>query len=257
MRTAIDPLGGLQPGRAPCSSPRATLEPATGRAARCRCGFASTGDTVTLENMTAVTVDTFAADAPRAPLVAYLARLRGRRGARAHTAADERAARVRAGRRRASPIIGAAARHRDDRSPSRRPSARRPHARSSCQRANRPARRARRARRAVTLASGRALLRAAIRATLDARARTPVRGVPREPRPGRRERDGLRLPHDEPAACRAGRSRRSPREPVVGRRPCSSSACSRPRSSAGARCGLGPDGGRASPRRAARGPSRA
>ena len=42
-----------------------------------RCGFASEGGTVTLENTTSITVGTFTADAPRAPLVAYLARLRG------------------------------------------------------------------------------------------------------------------------------------------------------------------------------------
>ncbi|MGN6797726.1 MAG: hypothetical protein ACTHKS_06215 [Gaiellaceae bacterium] len=55
---------------------RATLEPRKTLSAlplRVRIS----GDTVTLENTTRVRVGTFSADAPRAPLVAYLARLRG------------------------------------------------------------------------------------------------------------------------------------------------------------------------------------
>ena len=54
---------------------RATLEPAkavTALPIRIRVS----GDTVTLENETSVSVDSFSADAPRAPLVAYLAGLR-------------------------------------------------------------------------------------------------------------------------------------------------------------------------------------
>jgi hypothetical protein len=75
MRTGSIVWAGFNPGERVLVG-RATLEPAKVLAAlplrvRIRNG------TVTLENRTSVTVGAFTADAPRAPLVAYLARLRG------------------------------------------------------------------------------------------------------------------------------------------------------------------------------------
>ena len=130
-----------------------------------------------------------------------------RRRARAHTAADDRAARLRAGRR---------ARHHQRRhctSPGRsaavtstfcwKAAARSmPVVESICASSPSSALRRRRQRTRAS-ASGNP-------SDAHARARTPVRGVPREPRPRRRQRDGLRLPHDEPAARRSDRNRRSP-----------------------------------------------
>lgn len=75
MRTGSIVWAGFDPGERLLVA-RATLEPAKAVPAlplRIRIH----GGTVTLENATAVTVDTLSADAPRAPLVAYLARLRG------------------------------------------------------------------------------------------------------------------------------------------------------------------------------------
>lgn len=75
MRTGSIVWAGFNPGERLLVA-RATLEPAKVLAAlplRARIR----GGTVTLENTTSVTVGTFTADAPRAPLVAYLTRLRG------------------------------------------------------------------------------------------------------------------------------------------------------------------------------------
>lgn len=75
MRTGSIVWAGFDPGERVLIS-RATLEPARAVPAlplRIRVR----GGTVTLENSTGITVETFSADAPRAPLVAYLARLRG------------------------------------------------------------------------------------------------------------------------------------------------------------------------------------
>ena len=75
MRTGSIVWAGFNPGERLLVA-RATLEPAKAVPAlplRIRVR----GATVTLENATAVTVGTFSADAPRAPLVAYLTRLRG------------------------------------------------------------------------------------------------------------------------------------------------------------------------------------
>ena len=75
MRTGSIIWAGFNPGERLLVA-RASLEPAQAVSALpLRIGVG--GDTVTLENTTRVTVDTFTADAPRAPLVAYLARLRG------------------------------------------------------------------------------------------------------------------------------------------------------------------------------------
>ena len=74
MRTNALLWAGFNPGERLLAA-RATLEPAKAVPAlplRIRVS----GDTVTLENTTTVTVDTFTADAPRAPLVAYLSLLR-------------------------------------------------------------------------------------------------------------------------------------------------------------------------------------
>jgi hypothetical protein len=74
MRTDSIVWAGFNPGERLLIA-RATLEPAKAVAAlpiRIRVS----GDTVTLENATAVSVGSFVAEAPRAPLVAYLARLR-------------------------------------------------------------------------------------------------------------------------------------------------------------------------------------
>lgn len=74
MRTASIVWAGFNPGERHLVA-RATLEPAKVVAAlpiRIRVS----GETVTLENTTGVSVGSFSADAPRAPLVAYLTRLR-------------------------------------------------------------------------------------------------------------------------------------------------------------------------------------
>ena len=74
MRTGSIVWAGFNPGERLLAA-RATLEPAKVVDAlplRVR----ASGDTVTLENTTSITVGSFSADAPRAPLVAYLARLR-------------------------------------------------------------------------------------------------------------------------------------------------------------------------------------
>lgn len=74
MRTGSIIWAGFNPGNRLLVA-RATLEPAKAVAAlpiRIRVS----GDTVTLENETGISVGSFSADAPRAPLVAYLARLR-------------------------------------------------------------------------------------------------------------------------------------------------------------------------------------
>jgi hypothetical protein len=75
MRTGSIIWAGFNPGERVLVA-RATLEPAKAVQAlplRIRVS----GTTITLENTTHVAVDTFSADAPRTPLVAYLARLRG------------------------------------------------------------------------------------------------------------------------------------------------------------------------------------
>jgi len=75
MRTGSIIWAGFNPGERVLVA-RATLEPAkavTALPLRIRVS----GDTITLENATGITVGAFTADAPRAPLVAYLARLRG------------------------------------------------------------------------------------------------------------------------------------------------------------------------------------
>lgn len=75
MRTGSIMWAGFNPGERVLVA-RATLEPRETISLlplRVRIG----GGTVTLENRTTVKVGTFAADAPRAPLVAYIARLRG------------------------------------------------------------------------------------------------------------------------------------------------------------------------------------
>ena len=74
MRTGSIVWAGFNPGERLLAA-RATLEPAKVVDAlplRVR----ASGGTVTLENTTSITVGSFSADAPRAPLVAYLARLR-------------------------------------------------------------------------------------------------------------------------------------------------------------------------------------
>jgi hypothetical protein len=74
MRTGSILWAGFNPGERVLIA-RATLEPAKAVPAlplRIRVS----GDVVTLENATAVTVDTFSADAPRPPLIAYLSLLR-------------------------------------------------------------------------------------------------------------------------------------------------------------------------------------
>jgi len=74
MRTGSIVWAGFNPGERLLSA-RATLEPAKVMSAlplRIRID----GDATVLENTTTVTVGSFTADAPRAPLVAYLARLR-------------------------------------------------------------------------------------------------------------------------------------------------------------------------------------
>jgi hypothetical protein len=74
LRTGSILWAGFNPGERRLVA-RATLEPAKAVSAlplRIRVR----GNTITLENATRVTVGTFAADAPRAPLIAYLARLR-------------------------------------------------------------------------------------------------------------------------------------------------------------------------------------
>ena len=75
MRTGSIVWAGFNPGERLLVA-RATLEPAkavTALPLRIRVS----GGTITLENTTTITVGSFSADAPRAPLVAYLARLRG------------------------------------------------------------------------------------------------------------------------------------------------------------------------------------
>jgi hypothetical protein len=75
MRTGSILWAGFNPGERLLVA-RATLEPAQAvPALPLRIGVS--GDTVTLENTTRVAVDTFTADAPTAPLVAYLSLLRG------------------------------------------------------------------------------------------------------------------------------------------------------------------------------------
>jgi hypothetical protein len=75
MRTGSILWAGFNPGERLLIA-RATLEPAQAvPALPLRIGVS--GNTVTLENTTRVTVETFTADAPRAPLVAYLSLLRG------------------------------------------------------------------------------------------------------------------------------------------------------------------------------------
>ncbi len=74
MRTTSIVWAGFNPGERLLVA-RATLEPAKAVAAlpiRIRVS----GETVTLENTTGISVGSFSADAPRAPLVAYLTRLR-------------------------------------------------------------------------------------------------------------------------------------------------------------------------------------
>lgn len=75
MRTGSIVWAGFNPGERVLVA-RATLEPAKALAALPLHVRVSRG-MVTLENTTSVSVGTFTADAPRAPLVAYLARLRG------------------------------------------------------------------------------------------------------------------------------------------------------------------------------------
>lgn len=75
MRTGSILWAGFNPGERRLVA-RATIEPAkVVKVLPLR--IRVHGDTVALENRTSVTVGTFSADAPRAPLVAYLARLRG------------------------------------------------------------------------------------------------------------------------------------------------------------------------------------
>ena len=240
MRTGSILWAGFDPGERAARRPRDTRA-GEGRSRRCRSGFASSGDTVALENATSVSVGTFDADAPRAPLIAYLARLRGD---------------VAHGRTPLQTSVPLASTPANERITVTAPlhvtgHDRRAGASTCCSQAAHG-----------STASGRIDLRvepiervddvtAAERARAaargdpgdaHARAGEPVRRVPREPRSGRREPDGLRLPHGEPAACRADRGRRPP-PADVGRRRCSSSACSRPRSRPARRCGLDPDRG--------------
>jgi len=75
MRTGSILWAGFNPGERLLIA-RATLEPAQAVPALPLRVLVS-GHTVTLENTTTVTVDTFTADAPRPPLIAYLSLLRG------------------------------------------------------------------------------------------------------------------------------------------------------------------------------------
>jgi hypothetical protein len=75
MRTGSILWAGFNPGERLLVA-RATLEPAKAVPAL-PLRIDVSGRTVTLENATSVTVDTFTADAPRAPLVAYLSLLQG------------------------------------------------------------------------------------------------------------------------------------------------------------------------------------
>ena len=75
MRTGSIIWAGFNPGERLLIA-RATLDP-TKAAAALPLRIRVHGQTVTLENATRVTVGSFSADAPRAPLVAYLALLRG------------------------------------------------------------------------------------------------------------------------------------------------------------------------------------
>ena len=75
MRSGSIVWAGFNPGERRLVA-RATLAPAqVGSALPIR--IRVSGSTISLENTTSVTVPSFAADAPRAPLVAYLTRLRG------------------------------------------------------------------------------------------------------------------------------------------------------------------------------------
>jgi hypothetical protein len=74
MRTGSILWAGFNPGERLLVA-RASLEPMKAVAAL-PLRIQATGDTVTLENATGITVGSFGADAPRAPLVAYLALLR-------------------------------------------------------------------------------------------------------------------------------------------------------------------------------------
>ena len=208
LRTGLDPLGGVRPGSSACSSPaRRSTRPRSLR--RCRFGFASSGDTVVLENATAVSVGTFAADAPRAPLVAYLDRLRadvahGRTPLQTTVPLASDAGRPSAITVTAPlHVTGTIGRQHVDLLLGRPQHDSRPVVESICASSRSSASRRHGHQRTRASASGDP-------SDAHARAREPVRGVPREPRPGRRERDGLRLPHHEPAARRADRNRRSP-----------------------------------------------
>ncbi len=74
MRTASIVWAGFNPGERLLVA-RATLEPAK-VVATLPIRIRVSGETVTLENATGISVGSFSADAPRAPLVAYLTRLR-------------------------------------------------------------------------------------------------------------------------------------------------------------------------------------
>jgi len=74
MRTDSIVWAGFNPGERLLVA-RATLEPAKALA-ELPIRIRVSGDTTTLENATGVSVGSFSAEAPRAPLVAYLARLR-------------------------------------------------------------------------------------------------------------------------------------------------------------------------------------
>ena len=206
MRTGSIVWAGFNPGERLLVA-RATLEPAKVLAAlplRVRIH----GGTVMLENTTSVTVGAFTADAPRAPLLAYLARLRGEVShgqAPLQTAVAVTSTPTNVRLTVAAPlhVTGTIGNQRIDLVLT---------GRTRIRGSGRIDLRAEPIERvdAVTAASGRALLRAGDSGDAHTRPRAPIRRVPRESRSGRLQPNALRRTGREPAPCRADRGSRTP-----------------------------------------------